>query len=137
MAEKETLADTLSYYTGPHLGGFLKNVLNLGNELNPVNSVGRSMAASRDQVFAPGKTPMERVKGVGDMTTGMAEVLAPALAGKVARLPAGELADTLSEGLTGLSSAVSKPVGTFARGEAGNVLSPVGARNPGNTSGKT
>lgn len=103
----------------PELGRMATSLGNINQMLNPVESVGQSMAASR-RMLAPNTPGMERVAAFGDMLSGVAGVAAPVAAAARAGTPA---AMALMEGLLGWS-----PAATAAKDTASTIARTVAER---------
>lgn len=103
----------------PELGRMATSLGNINQMLNPVESVGQSMAASR-RMLAPNTPGMDRVAAFGDMLSGVAGVTAPVAAAARAGTPA---AMALMEGLLGWS-----PAATAAKDTASTIARTVAER---------
>ena len=98
--------DTASEYLGPSVMPTLESAAKFSGMMNPVNSLTDSMTAGQDMV-APGMTPSQRTDATGRMLTGVAEVAAPMVAGKMAKLPYDDMVSMVSEGFTNVGGRVS------------------------------
>ncbi len=103
----------------PEIDRMLTGLGNVNQMLNPVESIGQSMAASR-RMAAPDTAGWDRVAAFGDMLSGVAGVTAPVAAAARAGTPAGV---ALMEGLLGGS-----PTMTAAKDTARTVASTIAER---------
>ena len=84
------------YYVPPELRG----ILGFAAEMTPTASLERAMQAS-GEMFAPGRTPMQRVGSAGQMLSETAGVVAPAAVARRAAMPA---AQAVQEAFMGFSA---------------------------------
>lgn len=112
---RAALENALAYYIPPELRGWL----GLANELNPVVSMERAGGSAR-AVADPTVQGWDKVAAVGDMTSNMANALAPVVLGSSGAVPA---ANAVEEALLGFSAAspMAYAARDFATDEFGGV----------------
>jgi hypothetical protein len=107
--------NALAYYLGGT--GIPERLGALNSLFNPVEGIGQSMQASQ-RMFAPETSGWGRVEAAGDMMSGMAGAVAPAVVASRVGAPA---ANALADSLTGVAMPQRAALAEFAGSEYGGV----------------
>ena len=123
VAPMRGIDEALDYYLGPT--GIPDKLRAVNSMFNPVETLGGSMKASQ-RMLAPDTAPMDRVRYMGDMLSGIGGFVAPMVAAAKVGAPA---ASAVADAFTGISTApatqAAKTTATdFAMGESGAMRDP-------------
>lgn len=112
------LDDLIARYVVPAIPPEMRGqVAAVNSAMNPVQAIGDSMAAGR-QMGATGLSMPQRVEAAGNMLSGVAGVVAPAVA---ASRMGGQAANALAEGLAGMTAPQRNALADFGTDEFGGI----------------